>query len=113
MAVTKQRPPAITAEPTPSPSLADHATLFSNENSTGSDFDSVDTPLEFSPRNCGQSSARADSRAAPITMIDKNKVAGRKPFMPDPLGCRERSVHHKWREGARQTAATCSRFGGC
>jgi hypothetical protein len=57
MAVVNTRPAATTGEPIPSPSTADQRTFFVAENSTGNAFLDVETPEQFGPRNCGQSSA--------------------------------------------------------
>jgi hypothetical protein len=43
----------------PSPSCADHFTFSVVENLAGNFILEVETPLEFGPRHCGQSSAQA------------------------------------------------------
>src|SRR5438105_1432935 len=57
IAVLNTRPAATAGEPTPSPSTADQRTFFVAENSAGSAFFDPETPEQFGPRNCGQSSA--------------------------------------------------------
>ena len=57
MAVQKTLPPAMMGEPIPSPSLADQRKFSVTENFVGSGLSDLETPLEFSPRNWGQSSA--------------------------------------------------------
>ena len=64
MAVVKTRPATTAGEQIPSPTSADQRTFFVGENSTGSDFFEVATPVQFGPRHCGQSSASAEPAAA-------------------------------------------------
>ena len=59
MAVIKRRPLATTGDDIPSPSLTDHRTFFSCENSTGNGSFEEETPLQLGPRNCGQSSEKS------------------------------------------------------
>src|SRR5690242_13774439 len=81
--VLNTRPAATTGEPMPSPSTADQRTFFVAENSRGSAFFEVETPEQFGPRNCGQSSARRgpswrNSRAARATVHPReNGLMGR------------------------------------
>src|SRR3954449_10468172 len=58
--VLNTRPAATTGEPTPSPSTADQRTFFVAENSVGNAFFDGEMPVQFGPRNCGQSSAGSD-----------------------------------------------------
>jgi len=59
MAVLKTRPPATVGELTASPNCADQRTFLVAEKSTGSGLAELEMPLEFGPRNWGQSSAAA------------------------------------------------------
>src|SRR5262245_25660919 len=70
IAVQKTRPAATAGELIPSPSSADQRTFLVRENSCGSGFFEVETPVQLGPRNCGQSSAASgplDDRRRTIT----------------------------------------------
>src|SRR4029079_11434948 len=56
-AVLNTRPPATTGEPMPSPIAADQRTFFVAENVSGNAFLDREIPVQFGPRNWGQSSA--------------------------------------------------------
>jgi hypothetical protein len=56
-AVQKTLPPTTIGEPMPSPTLVDQRKFSVSENFVGSGLPDLETPLEFSPRNWGQSSA--------------------------------------------------------
>src|SRR5438552_1455882 len=56
-AVLNTRPAATVGEEMPSPSTFNQRTFLALENSTGSGLVEVETPLQFGPRYCGQSSA--------------------------------------------------------
>src|SRR4051812_47766629 len=58
IAVLMSLPATMIGQLTPSPSVASHRSLSVAENSTGSRL-LVETPLQFGPRNCAQSSAQS------------------------------------------------------
>src|SRR6516164_6326230 len=57
--VANTRPAATAGEPMPSPSIADQRTFFLEENIVGNACFEEETPVQFGPRNCGQSSAES------------------------------------------------------
>ena len=81
MPVVKTRPAATVAEPMPSPASADQATFSVGENCVGSGFFDVETPLQFGPRNCGQSSAASKlgssshTRLGPVNRMSRRALA--------------------------------------
>ncbi len=59
MAETNTRPDATTGQPIPSPNSTDQMTFSNAENRVGRVIVDAEIPLQFGPRNCGQSSADA------------------------------------------------------
>src|SRR5262249_13587717 len=101
IAVQNTRPAATTGEPMPSPSSADQRTFLVREKCNGIGFFDDDTPLQFGPRNCGQSSAGS----RPVS--NKSRTAAVSASRPAQMN-RIRELL----EGGKRPDLSFSHFGG-